>query len=73
MFKKNLVSHFQELNHYSVKSAGSCGRKDTESERAKRNKSHSRHGELVYSAISIKEIGLHQRCEWREVIDAKLG
>lgn len=30
-------------------------------------------GELVYSAISIKEIGLHSRCEWREVIDAKLG
>lgn len=47
--------------------------KERKNERAKRNKSQSGWGELVYSAISIKEIGLHSRCEWREVIDAKLG
>lgn len=49
------------------------GRKERKNDRVKQNKSQSEQGELVYSAITIKEIGLHECCTWREVIDAKLG
>lgn len=68
-----LFLSFKGLSHWFVKWRGSCRKEAWKNKRPKWNTSQSRRGELVYNAINIKEIGLHQCFEWREVIDAKLG